>query len=330
MTTTASATTKKEGWDDFFKSYTDEPHASRRKEILAKHPEIETLFGPDSSPAPVAAAMVIAELCMAIYCVNNCSFLVCFLCAWLIGGTLTHSLSLMTHELSHNLVFKEQKNNVYFGYFCNFGTCIPSCATFKRYHMEHHQFQGMDNVDVDIPTDFEGKIFRGILGKSFFVAWQSLFYSVRPAIVRPKSFNKDEAWNYAVVLAFDCALVYFFGINVLFFVVSSALMGMGFHPMAGHFISEHYVFQPGYETYSYYGILNKVAWNVGYHNEHHDFPRVPGWKLPQVKAMAPEYYDNLPVCKSWVGVLWNFIMDPKITLYSRMTRKDRLTNKKGE
>lgn len=83
------------------------------------------------------------------------------------------------------------------------------------------------------------------------------------------------------------------------------------------------MFAKGFETYSYYGPLNAITWNVGYHNEHHDFPSIPGSRLPLVRKIAPEYYDDLPQHNSWVKVLFDFIMDPSIGPYARVKRKTR-------
>lgn len=50
---------------------------------------------------------------------------------------------------------------------------------------------------------------------------------------------------------------------------------------------------------------------------------MPGSRLPLVKKIAPEYYDDLPQHNSWVKVLYDFIMDPSIGPYARIKRKTK-------
>ena len=129
-----------------------------------------------------------------------------------------------------------------------------------------------------------------------------------------------EVFNFVAIVAFDVVWAYIFGWKAPLFNLASTLLGMGLHPVAGHFISEHYTFTEGQETYSYYGPLNLVAFNVGYHNEHHDFPKVSGFRLPEVRRIAPEYYESLASYDSWPMVLYNYIVRPDMGPYSRVKR----------
>jgi len=47
---------------------------------------------------------------------------------------------------------------------------------------------------------------------------------------------------------------------------------------------------------------------------------VPWNKLPELKAAAPEFYENLVYHKSWVKLWLTFLTDPGLSLYSRMLR----------
>jgi sphingolipid delta-4 desaturase len=91
--------------------------------------------------------------------------------------------------------------------------------------------------------------------------------------------------------------------------------------VGARWIQEHYTYKEGQETYSYYGPLNLIQFNIGYHNEHHDFYKVPWTKLKELKAMAPEYYDNLYYHTSWTKLILDFIFNPERDLYQRIIRE---------
>ena len=221
------------------------------------------------------------------------------------------------------LCFKTTQYNEILGMIANCAQGIPSAITFKKYHLEHHYYQGVDIIDVDVPTDLEGKVFNTTFKKCIWVLFQPAFYALRPLFVNPKPMCVMSTLNFATTIGFDVAFWHFFGLKALMFNLIGSLLGMGFHPVAGHFISEHYTFKEGQETYSYYGWLNLVTFNVGYHNEHHDFPRIPGFKLPMVRKLAPEFYDPLHSYNSWTGVIYDYIFRIDIGPYSRIKRPNK-------
>merc|ERR550514_789041 len=122
---------------------------------------------------------------------------------------------------------------------------------------------------------------------------------VKPDVV---PFDEKIALNWVCSLVYDALLYAVAGRGALGYLLVSTFLAGSIHPTAGHFLAEHYVTTGETETYSYYGWLNVLAYNVGYHNEHHDFPMIPGRLLPKVREMAPEFYD-MPYYDSWIRVL---------------------------
>ena len=141
--------------------------------------------------------------------------------------------------------------------------------------------------------------------------------------------------NIVAQIVFDILLVRFAGVKALAYLITSSFLAGSLHPCAGHFIAEHYVFSPQPksakeaanlvpvpETFSYYGPLNILTYNVGLHNEHHDFPAVPWTRLPMLHEIANEFYADLPRHESWMWVIWQFIWDREVGLWCRVKRKE--------
>ncbi len=129
------------------------------------------------------------------------------------------------------------------------------------------RFQGDAIYDTDVPTRLEVFLFSSRIGKVFFLLIMPILYSFRPMFIFPKPIHLLEIVNLIIALCFDGIMFYLFGGKTVFYFILSTMLGLSIHPISGHFIAEHYVFKPGYETYSYYGPLNMITYNVGYHNE---------------------------------------------------------------
>tara|TARA_Y100001972_G_scaffold129198_1_gene195111 strand:+ start:2334 stop:3257 length:924 start_codon:yes stop_codon:yes gene_type:complete len=295
-----------------------EPHHERRKRIMKEVPEVKKLFGIDPLLKYKTLLLVAIQLLIPIYMPENIWIRVLIL--FFVSATISHILFLAIHEITHGLAFKSKTLNNILAIVANIPLVFPYAMAFRIYHGEHHWYQGKDGIDTDIPTEKEALLFSGFLGKLIWLVNQILFYAIRPLVVHPIKIDKWQVINLLVQIV--CMTAYYFvaGWTGIVFLLLSIFIAGGLHPIAGHFIAEHYIFKEGQETYSYYGFLNKITFNVGYHNEHHDFPNIPGSRLPELKKMASAHYDNLYAHDSWTKVLWHFVTSQKINLFSRVKR----------
>lgn len=252
---------------------------------VAKYPAIKALMRPDPHIKWTVTGMVLVQL-LACWLVQGLSWRWLLFWAYAFGGCMNHSLTLAIHDISHNTAFGTSCSyrNRWFGIFANLPIGLPYASSFKKYHVDHHRYLGGDGLDVDIPTDFEGWFFCTPARKVLWLMLQPFIYSLRPLCVHPKAITRMELLNTLVQLAVDITIFALWGIKPIVYLIASSFLGLGLHPISGHFVAEHYMFLKGHETYSYYGPLNWITFNVGYHMEHHDFPSIPGCYLPLVSA----------------------------------------------
>lgn len=245
--------------------------------------------------------------------------------AYFIGAFADHALFVMIHECAHHLLFKNRSANRFAGIIANLPQLFPSSVSFERYHIKHHSFQGIHELDADLPNRWEAKLINNyFIGKVIWLLFYPLFQVFRISRLKEiKPFDKWIALNFGLEIVFITAIWWFFGPKAIVYLLLSFFFSVGLHPLGARWIQEHYLTQGEQETYSYYGPLNTLAFNVGYHNEHHDFPSVPWNKLPQIRKKAPGYYDTLSYHTSWTKLFFRFLFDREISLYSRVVRKDR-------
>ncbi len=301
-----------------------QPHPQRSRAISSAYPDVRALIGRNPWTALIALGVVGLQVALAagMGYLGLSYWWAALLLAYFVGAFANHCLYVVIHDATHRLVFTSRALNMLVAIFADLPNVMPGAIGFSIYHLKHHAHQGDYGRDADIASHWEARLIgRRWYKKALWLLLLPLFQLTRPARVKGVLVvNRWSLVNVCAALAFDSAIVMAFGWNALLYLGASWIFSIGLHPLAGRWIQEHFTLDPAQETASYYGPLNRLALNVGYHNEHHDFPAVPWNRLPRVRALAPEFYDELQSPPSWTMLWLAFLLDPRYSLYSRVLR----------
>ncbi|OLL22507.1 Sphingolipid delta(4)-desaturase [Neolecta irregularis DAH-3] len=117
---------------DFLWTYQEEPHRTRRQEIIKAHPQVSKLCGPEPLTKYIVLFVVLLQITTAYLLRHTTVLSVKFLgAAYIIGATANQNLFLAIHELSHNLGFKSPSLNKIYSIFANLPIGVPYSAAFR-------------------------------------------------------------------------------------------------------------------------------------------------------------------------------------------------------
>jgi len=309
---------------DFYQADFDQPHPERTRAILKAHPEVRSLMGRNPRTALIAALILVVQTAIAwgVSRIGPAGWWVALLVAYGFGAFANHCTYVIIHDATHNLVFRSRILNKLVAIGADLPNLLPAAISFGIYHLKHHAHQGDYEVDADIPNQWEARL----VGDKWYRKAIWLFFFPVFQLTRPPRLRAIAMWNswtvvnVLAVLGYGLAVFFVCGWLGLWYLGWSFFFSVGLHPVGARWVQEHYTLDPDQETFSYYGPINRVALNVGYHNEHHDFPSIAWNNLPKLRALAPEFYDSLRSHSSWTRLLLQFIFDPRYTLFSRVER----------
>ncbi|MBI3275316.1 MAG: fatty acid desaturase, partial [Methylocystis sp.] len=268
----------------------DRTHSERRRQILEKYPQVETLFGHDETTFKIALGIFALQMTIAALLgwLGLSWWPLTLLFAICIGAFANHANYVIIHDALHNCVFANPLHNKLTALLADLSNGFPTAMGLRCYHVKHHSHLSAYDYDADVPGHWEvewvgNSTWRKAVWMFFFPAIQ-LSRLVRLQGTVP-IWGKWTYINIAVIVVFDLIVLNVFGANAMLYLFLSFWFAVGgLHPLSARWLQEHFAHGPDQGTFDYYGPLNTLALNIGYHTGHHDFPEVPWMRLPALKA----------------------------------------------
>jgi sphingolipid 4-desaturase/C4-monooxygenase len=315
-------------------------HRERARQMVKAHPELKELIGQNPTTALYCIAFVALQLAVALALSGQPWWLV-LAAAYVLGPWINTNLFFLGHECNHGLVFKRTSWNRRLYTLTTLPMCLSAHHTWWIDHAVHHNDLGSKKdfltrrrtfflasgllSPMMIPWGLPMvvlQLIRSALGLVVYLA-TTLLGGPRPGRLAMSILAEEHLISgyrrslvyWAVVYPALClsmlaGLVWIGGWMPVLYLMLCAVFLSGFaHPwmfgliLANSHFHGHRHYQP---SSSYYGWMNRLTVNHGLHTEHHDLAGIPWNRLPEVRQIAPEFYQDLYEIKSYVGLAWQF------------------------
>jgi len=309
-------------------------HNDMRRAALGGHPDLGDISG--SEPRTVFALPVILALHWGMaWLVSDAPIAVIFVAAFLAGQILIHAAGSLVHETAHQLIFRDLRAKL--GFDLGLEVILTSYGkqlTYQHEHItSHHPYIG------DYERDYEHEDICAFQSRMTLrsdnprlqrlMTWLTLALHALPLgfVIGDEVLPRLNRWIsgrpqrdpvrhieatrapvrqvrlfIAVSLASNLTLLALLGPWALLYHIWALSLFLGKCGIwnLGQSLSEHAGSDDVTPTRSYYGWLNAVLFNTGYHNEHHTFPNVAWTRLPRLKREVSEVFTS-EATKSYFG-----------------------------
>ena len=316
-------------------------HRDRARQMIKAHPELRDLICQTPWTSALCVAYVALHLTIALLLAHQPWWLV-LAAAYVFGTWININLFFLGHECNHGLVFRRASWNRWLYTFTTLPMCLSSHHTWWIDHAVHHNDLGSRKDFLTRRRTFllatratspmlfplgvimvPMQLIRSAIGLVIYLgsALVGRFTPNRAALTvlaeehLISGYRRSSLMHWAVVYPALCfamlAALYAYGgwMPILYLVLSAGFLTGFAHPFMfglilgnAHFHG-HRRYQP---TSSYYGWMNWLTLHHGLHTEHHDLAGVPWNHLPKIRKIAPEFFDDLHVIKSYCGLAWMF------------------------
>lgn len=247
---------------------------------------------------------------------------------YLVGGLSLSTLSVLSHETSHNLLTRNPKIDRWIGFICGI-PILFSAIGYRIMHPLHHKYLRSE----EDPDDIEN-----VTKESSLLRWMYVlvfFFSVYLYLVMVplNAIRKGKAGEKVEVIAEFIAMIGIVTLGWLYlpsqWMVEGWLMPLIVAGQVANIrgIAEHGMTTGGNEltdarTVATNPVLSFLMCNINYHIEHHLYPGIPWYNLPKVHKILAEEYQSAG--SSVYTSYWSFLSDVARAVIAGVSSNRRL------